>query len=76
VVERTLERLKREVKPEHFQIYYLYGVKGLSAAKVMEQLGASRANIYQVYRRLNRLFRKTEHDLRVNMDEGAIVTNT
>jgi RNA polymerase sigma factor (sigma-70 family) len=63
LVDRALDKLKREVRPEHFQIFHLYAIKGLSAATVSQQLGASRFNIYQVYRRLKRLFDKAREQL-------------
>jgi DNA-directed RNA polymerase specialized sigma24 family protein len=52
-----MERIKRKVAPEHYQIFYLHSVKGMSARDVGELLGASVAKVYVVRHRVSRMIK-------------------
>lgn len=54
----ALERLKGQVKPRHFQIFYLVGIKGQPPAQVARAFGVSRATVYVVKHRLRARFKK------------------
>lgn len=55
LLEAAMERVKRKVAPEHYQIFYLHSVKGMPARDIGELLGASVAKVYVVRHRLARL---------------------
>src|SRR5215510_685554 len=46
LVDAAMERVKRRVKPEHYQIFYLGAVKELGASQVARTLGVSTAQVY------------------------------
>ena len=52
VVDAAMERVKKRVKPEHYQIFYLGVVKELRAAQVARTLGVSTAQVYLVKHRV------------------------
>ncbi|MCI0538024.1 MAG: sigma-70 family RNA polymerase sigma factor [Verrucomicrobiales bacterium] len=54
----ALERLKRKAKPKHFQIYFLYAIKGQSVRDVAQSLGVNVAQVYLVKHRLARQFKE------------------
>jgi len=56
VTRLALERLKARVKPKHFQVFYLFVVKGQPAAQVARALGVNRALVYLVKHRLKPQF--------------------
>jgi DNA-directed RNA polymerase specialized sigma24 family protein len=58
VVELALEKLKKEVKDRHFQVFYLLVIKGQKPAQVCKALGVNRGQVYLVKHRLLPLFRK------------------
>jgi RNA polymerase sigma-70 factor (ECF subfamily) len=55
--DAAMERVKRKVAPEHYQIFYLQTVKGMAARDVGELLGASVPKVYVVRHRVARLIR-------------------
>jgi RNA polymerase sigma factor (sigma-70 family) len=55
LMDAALERVKRKVAPEHYQIFYLYGIKNMPAREIAQLLGASMAKIYVVRHRLGRM---------------------
>ena len=58
LVGAAMERVKHKVAPEHYQIFYLYSVKGMPARDVGKLLGASVAKIYVVRHRIARLIKR------------------
>ena len=58
LIDAALERVKGAVKPEHYQIFYLYGVKKMPLAKVCELMNVSAAKVYVVHHRLARLVKR------------------
>ena len=51
-------RVKRRVKPEQFQMFDLYVLKGWPVAKVAAALGVSRMQVYLARHRIGGLLRK------------------
>ena len=54
----ALERLKRTVKPKHFQIFFLHAIKEQSVRDVANSLGVNVAQVYLVKHRLARQFKE------------------
>lgn len=54
----ALERVKRNVRPDHFQIFDLNVIQGWPPSKVARSLGVSMPLVYVVRHRLGRLLRK------------------
>ncbi len=52
LVDAAMERVKRRVKPEHYQIFYLHGVKNMAARDIGKLLGVSAAKVYVVQHRV------------------------
>ena len=57
LIEAAMERVKRKIAPEHYQIFFLHSVKGMSAREVGELLGASVPKVYVVRHRVARLIK-------------------
>jgi RNA polymerase sigma factor (sigma-70 family) len=57
LLEAALERVKRKVAPEHYQIFYLHSLKGMPARDIGELLGVSLAKVYVVRHRVARLIK-------------------
>jgi len=55
LVDAAMERVKRKVNPEHYQIFYLNSVKGMPARDIGKLLGVSTAKVYVVQHRMARL---------------------
>ncbi|HLH53009.1 MAG TPA: sigma-70 family RNA polymerase sigma factor [Verrucomicrobiae bacterium] len=58
LLDAAMERVKRKIAPEHYQIFYLQTVKGMSARDVGELLCASIAKVYVVRHRVSRLIKR------------------
>ena len=52
LVDAAMERVKLRVKPEHFQLFYLSAVKGLSTREVARMLQVSAGQVYLIRHRL------------------------
>jgi RNA polymerase sigma-70 factor (ECF subfamily) len=63
LVDAALERVKRVVKPEHYQIFYLHSVKNMPARDIGQLLGVSAAKVYVVKHRLARLVKQAARRL-------------
>ena len=58
----AMERVKLRVKPEHFQLFYLSAVKGLSTREVARMLQVSAGQVYLIRHRLAKeVKREVEH---------------
>ena len=55
IVDVAMTRVKRRVRPEHYQIFYLNVVKEVSAQKVARSFGTSVAQVYLIKHRVARL---------------------
>jgi RNA polymerase sigma-70 factor (ECF subfamily) len=58
LVDAAMERVKRKVAPEHYQIFYLHSVKGMPARDVGQLIGASLPKVYVVRHRVARLIKQ------------------
>jgi len=67
LMEAALERLKAQVNPRHFQIFYLNVIKSIPSAEVADALGVTSAQVYLVRHRLTRQFKKLVHALERNL---------
>ncbi len=57
LVDAAMERVKRAIKPEHYQIFYLGSVKNLPARQIAELMHVSAAKVYVVRHRVARRVR-------------------
>jgi RNA polymerase sigma factor (sigma-70 family) len=58
IVDAAMERVKRRVKPDHYQIFYLNVVKKLGVRKVASMIGVNVAQVYLVKHRVAALIKK------------------
>jgi RNA polymerase sigma factor (sigma-70 family) len=58
LVDAAMERVKRTVNPEHYQIFYLHSVKNMAARDIGKLLGVSAAKVYVVQHRVAHLIRR------------------
>lgn len=58
LLQTALERLQLKVSPEHFQVFHLNVVSGVSGPEVVRTLGVSIAQVYVVRHRLTRLLKQ------------------
>lgn len=68
LVDAAMERVKRKVKPLHYQIFYLSAVKELRAPHVARTLGTSTAQVYLVKHRVAALVKIEIQRLEKGMD--------
>jgi len=66
VVDAAMERVKRRVKPDHYQIFYLNAVKKLGVRKVASMVGVNVAQVYLVKHRIGTLIKKEIQKLEAN----------
>jgi RNA polymerase sigma-70 factor (ECF subfamily) len=58
LVDAAMERVKRKVNPEHYQIFYLHSVKNMAARDIGKLLGVSAAKVYVVQHRVAHLVKR------------------
>ena len=68
LVDAAMNRVKRRVKPVHYQIFYLSVVKELGAAHVARTLGVSAGQVYLVKHRVAAQVKKEIQQLQKSMD--------
>jgi len=56
--ETAVERVKQQIKEEHYQIFHLYTFKEWPVRKVADALGVNTAQVYLVKHRVSALIRK------------------
>lgn len=56
--DAAMERIKKKVAPEHYQIFYLHTVKGMPARDVGELLGVGLPKVYVVGHRISRQIKR------------------
>ena len=59
IIDAAMTRVKRRVRPEHYQMFYLNAVKEISAQKVAATFGVRAAQVHLIKHRVARLI-KTE----------------
>jgi RNA polymerase sigma-70 factor (ECF subfamily) len=63
LVDAAMERVKRRVDPEHYQIFYLHSVKNMSGKDIGELLGITAAKVYMVRLRIARQVKREVQEL-------------
>jgi RNA polymerase sigma-70 factor (ECF subfamily) len=58
VLETALARIKRQVQPQHYEIYHLHVVLGQPVRNVARALGASPVQVYLAKHRIGNLLKK------------------
>jgi len=58
LMDAAMERVKRQVKPDHYQIFYLHSVKNMAARDIGQLLGVSAAKVYVVQHRVANLVKR------------------
>ena len=58
VVSAALEKLRASVRPLHFQMFYLYALKGQSVRQVADSLGVSAGKVYVAKYRVGLTFKR------------------
>lgn len=58
LMESAIDRLRRRVKPKHFQIFELYNLRNWKPEAVARELGVSRIQVYLVHHRLTKLLKQ------------------
>jgi len=69
VLSMALERLARQVKPRHFQVFELYVRQGWPVLKVSAQLGINPASVYVIGHRLTKLLKAEVTNCKPSSDE-------
>ncbi len=68
-----MDRVKRKVDPEHYQIFYLHSLKGMPARDVAELLKVSVPKVYVVR---HRVARRIKREIRMLEQKGLPRTNS
>lgn len=68
LVDTALEKLKTQVKPKHYQIFYLLTVKELPAPKVAQTLAVNVGQVYLVKLRVGEKFKKALKEAEAKME--------
>jgi RNA polymerase sigma factor (sigma-70 family) len=68
LIDAAMSRVKRRVKPEHYQIFYLSVVKELGPTQVARTLGMSAARVYLAKHRVAALVKKEIRQLERHMN--------
>jgi RNA polymerase sigma factor (sigma-70 family) len=58
LVDAAMDRIKRRIKPEHYQIFYLSAVRNLGPKRVAQTMGVNIAQVYLVRHRVAALVKK------------------
>ena len=58
LIDAALERIKVQINPEHYQIFYLSAVKGMEPRRTAKLLSISISRVYLVRHRVGSLFKK------------------
>lgn len=66
LLNAAMERVKRKVAPEHYQIFHLHGVKGMPAHQIAELFSVSLAKVYVVRHRVSRMVKSEVRSLERN----------
>ena len=64
LVDSAMDRVKRTVRPEHYQIFFLHSVKAMPARDIGKLMGVSAAKVYVVQHRVGHLVKRAAQALR------------
>jgi DNA-directed RNA polymerase specialized sigma24 family protein len=65
LLQTALGRIKRQVHPQHYEIYHLHVLLGKPVREVTQTLGVSAGQIYLAKHRVSRLLKKEIRKLEV-----------
>lgn len=71
LLDQALARVKRQARPEHYAIYHLHVIEGLSPRDTARALGVSVAQVYLAKLRVGRLL-KAEVARAERLEEGTV----
>lgn len=69
ILETAIQRVKRKVNPEHYQIFHLCVFKEWPVKKVADELGVSAARVYLVKHRIGALLKKEARLIEKRLNE-------
>jgi RNA polymerase sigma factor (sigma-70 family) len=58
LLDAAMERVKRKISPEHYQIFFLHSVRGMLGRDIAELFGSSLAKVYVIRHRVARLIKR------------------
>ena len=67
-MEKALQRMKSDIRPEHYAAFVASAVEGQDTETVMKLYGLSRDNLYQIRARLTEKLRETVTKVLAEMD--------
>jgi RNA polymerase sigma-70 factor (ECF subfamily) len=71
LVDAALEKVKLQIKPEHYQIFYLSAVKGFRAGEIARMLKVSAGRVYLARHRVGALVKQEIERLRKREPGGS-----
>lgn len=70
IIDTAMQRIKRRIKPEHYQIFHLSVVRKLAPRKVAQVMGVNVARVYLVRHRVGGLIKQEIQALERRAAEG------
>jgi RNA polymerase sigma factor (sigma-70 family) len=71
VLDAALEKLKTQLKPKHYQIFYLAVVKEMPVAKVARTLAVNAGQVYLVKHRVGKDFKQALKEAQAKLEMGS-----
>ena len=72
LVDVAMERVKRQVNAEHYQMFYMSAVQGISPREVAKMLGKNVGHVYLVRHRVAKLVKKEKDRLESKRYENGL----
>ena len=69
IIDTAIQRIKRKVNPEHYQIFHLCVFKDWPVKKVADELGVSAAKVYLVKHRISGQLKKEARSIEKRLNE-------
>lgn len=70
ILDLALDKLRHAVRPLHYQVFYLYAIKGQSPLQVARSLGVSVGQVYLLRHRVGRTFKRLTEFARRELDRA------
>jgi RNA polymerase sigma-70 factor (ECF subfamily) len=71
LLSAAIQRVKRRVNPEHYQIFHLCAFKDWPVSKVAREMGVSAGQVYLVKHRISSLLKKEVKALEKKLEHGT-----
>jgi hypothetical protein len=71
LINAAMERVKKRIQADHYQIFYLASVKRVASEKIAKLHGISRAQVYLVKHRIERLIKNEVRKLEAEHKKGG-----